>query len=646
MHHHARPKRQLQGMDAAIELAAPLLHSGDRIKAANVILDALGQPRVNEETAALTMLNTALRWCLDRDRKDLAAKLLWTPTQFTPEPRSVRLIWNAVEKHQFVLLMGASSMGKTYTPGVYLFLEWLRDPEYTLVRAIGPSENHLRDNLFTHLVMLHQNASIPLPGVVQDLFIGLNPKNRKGGLAGTVIPQGKANKGAGRLQGGKRSPRKKAHPVFGKMSRLFILLDEIENIAQGIFVDLNNLTSNIDSDVDGGFKVIGSFNPKEPSAPPARLSCPKSEGGWKDFDVDTDEEWESAAGFHVVRLDAERCENVVSGKTIYPGLQTKAGLLKLEALSGGKTSAGYYTFGRGAYPPQGTDETLFYTALLDARLATPLWVGQTWPVGGSDLALEGGAHAQFCDGTFGMATGVRLPNGHIEAFRDASGAPRARPALYAREINPMPKSDTMPMARSVMNKSLSHRIDPSWLAVDRTGVGSGVHDLLKGMWGPVIGVNYSEGSSDTKILEEDSAPASEMYGRIDSELWIAARRLTEHGFIWFNPAMGARAVLWQQLCGRKYNPSKRDRVESKGEYKSRGNPSPDEADAFTLMVHAMRMTSGSSFSVQRWQQLSADTLRQSGMYDFEGDVSPAIVDPTNRIDSLEFEKDSYERGNW
>jgi len=37
-------------------------------------------------------------------------------------------------------------------------------------------------------------------------------------------------------------------------------------------------------------------------------------------------------------------------------------------------------------------------------------------------------------------------------------------------------------------------------------------------------------------------------------------------------------------------------VESKSDYKSRGFPSPDEADALTLMVHAVRRASGVVFS--------------------------------------------------
>jgi hypothetical protein len=612
-----------------VELVAGPLHAGDRIEAANAFLSATGARLVRTEQDALITLNVVLRWCLDNDRKELSAKLLWTPSQFTADPRSVRMIWDAVDKHRFVMLMGASSMGKTYTPGVQFYLEWLRDPQFTQVRAVGPSEEHLQTNLFTHLVMLHEGASIPLPGVVQDLFIGLNPRSRKGAILGTVIPQGR--KAAGRLQGSKRSPRPHPHPIFGKMSRLFILVDEIENVPQGLTSDMQNLIANIVDKDDRGFKLVACFNPKDITKSPYVLCEPKL--GWRAFDIEKDEEWDSRRGYHVVRLDAEKSENVVADQVLFPGLQTKAGITELSRQSGGTESAGYYTFGRGAYPKLGSDETLFRQGMLDERLAFPLWVKKPDSAGGADLALQGGDAIQFSHGTYGTASGVRYSDGRVVPFRNSLGEVVERPVVWLDQILSLPKGDTIPVATSVRDTALAKRIAPGLLALDRTGVGSGVHDVIGTIWSSsVVGVNNSESPTERKIIEEDKETPKERFPRKDSELVFALRELVEHGFFWFNPDLTTKAVLWQQLTSRKYYPGNRNRIETKPDYKARGNPSPDEFDSVTLMLHAVRQNAGLIFSIEKHSTVGRSS-ELSGRQD-DRDIGP-VIDVTNQFEDLD-----------
>lgn len=583
-----------------VDVICPALHAGDRIAAANAFLKETGGKPVTQERDALETLNMVLRWCLDRNRKDLAAQLLWTPSQFTPAPRSVKMIWDNVEDTNFVLLMGASSMGKTYTVGVNFFLEWLRDPFYTLIRCIGPSEDHLQSNLFTHLVMLHESSSIPLPGKVQDLFIGVNPRSKKGGILGTVIPQGK--KSAGRLQGSKRAPRPIAHKTFGIMSRMFILVDELEKVPHGLYADLQNVVSNLIDENDRGFKVVGCYNPQDTTLPPYVLAEPQ--GGWPAFDLEKDEVWDSKAGYRVVRLDAEKSENVLQDKVIYPGLQTHTGLEELAKQSGGKNSPGYTTFARGAYPRQGNSYTLITEHALDTRVGTPIFIDVPTIPSGVDVALEGGDHMRHAYGSFGVASGVRLPNGTIMPFVDSNSTRTPRPVILIRNVVPLPKGETVTSAKNVKESLVSVRADPAWSLLDRTGVGTGVHDVLKVMWAPSLGgLNFSDSATDTKILLEDEVTCAKRFGtgRVVSELWFAVQVLLEHGYIWFDPSFTGvqKNALWRQLTTRQYAPNKNNRVETKKEYKERGNPSPDEADAVTLLVHAVRMNAGPVFSITR-----------------------------------------------
>lgn len=611
------------------------LHGGDRIAAARVFVDAFRLPKVKDDRTALEQLNVLLRWCLDRGRLDYAAELLWTPAQFTTEPESVGRIWRAIEQHHFVLLMGASSMGKSYTPGVKFFLEWLRDPYYTVVRAIGPSEDHLQANLFSHLIELHNTASIPLPGKCQDLFIGLNPKNKRGGILGTVLPQGK--KSSGRLQGGKRVPRPSPHPTLGEMSRLFVLVDELENVPQGFYQDMENVVSNLQDEADTGFKVVGSFNPKDATKPPYRLSEPMA--GWKSFDIDKDYEWRSRAGYHVVRLDAERSENVISGEVRFRGIQTRAGLERLAETSFGKQSPGYYTFGRGAYPILGGTRSMMTESTLSMRWGEPIWLRGFKKVGGADLALEGGDAVRFAHGRFGLASAVRLPDGKLFRFENSKFEVEPRTVVVLDGIRNLPKGDTTVNAREIRAICSELGIEPECLMVDRTGVGAGTHDVLRSFWSPLVrGVNYSEGATDTKVFDGDTQTAKEEYLRVVSELWFAFRRLAEHGCLWFAPSFmnsSAKPLLWEQLTGRLYDPNRSNRVETKAEYKSRGNTSPDEADAATVFVHCVRAVMGNPFTIGRPLGGSKD-LEASAATDI---VSMGYTDLTNKIDHLESDRD-------
>lgn len=182
-------------------------------------------PPVEKKEDATMLLSTLLHWCLENNGYEEAAQLLWSPTLFDSRPESSRRVWKAFEESNLFLLMGAGSMSKSYSVGVRLFLEWIRDPEYTHIKVAGPSEAHLKENLFNHLIKLHRQSTIPLPGKCQELFIGMDSKSRKGAIAGLVIPLGTA--GSGRAQGLKRDNRKKPHPVFGPTTRLFIFLDGI-----------------------------------------------------------------------------------------------------------------------------------------------------------------------------------------------------------------------------------------------------------------------------------------------------------------------------------------------------------------------------------------------------------------------------------
>jgi hypothetical protein len=577
-----------------------LLHAHKHGEAGQILADLSGEKltaaQAEDPKVHLPYLQFYLHNLLETGGFVQAAQLLWSPTQFNPTPLSTRQVWALFTEADTGLIMGAAKMSKSFSMGVRLFLEWVRDPEWTTIRVVGPSENHLEENLFSHLVSLHQHASLPMPGEVGDLFIGLSRRDQMSSIRGVIIPKGNVKK-AGRLQGGHRRPRTTPHPVFGPLSRMFIFLDEVENIPMGIWQDIDNVLSEIEKGGQG-FKIFGAYNPSNASDEVAKRAEPPF--GWGDFDEEVHFRWKSIRKWDVLRLDGERCENVLQDKIIYPGLQTKEGLERIATNAGGRNAPGYRTMGRGCYPSTGIEAAIIPPGMLLKMRGEYIWYQEPQPISATDLALEGVDGAIHTIGSWGLASGIKFPpsldfpKGQQVMFKDPKGQIMPRWGLQANQQFALPKGDTVAMSRSVQDVNRKSGTRPEFYSCDRTGHGAGVADLIRNEWSSAIhDVNYSEGASDTKIMQEDSKPCNKTYERIFTELWFALRLWGEFGYFLIHPSVDM-SKLNQQLTQRRFR-TKSGGIkcaESKKDYKARGFESPGEADSLTLLVHAARKGSG------------------------------------------------------
>jgi hypothetical protein len=603
-----------------IDRVAALLHADKALAAGKFLAGESGVPPPKSIEDARKECWTLVGWCLGNGHYADAATLLWPRSIFTPEPECTRLVWGNIGANVSTMLQGASSVSKTFSAGVYFLLDWLADPEFTTVRVVGPTQSHLSDNLFSHLVDMHTRASLPMPGEVGDLWIGANRRNRRAGIVGVIIPMGRS--ASGRLQGVKRFPRTTPHPKWCPMSRLRVLMDEVEHIPVGVWSDVENLAANVDD--YQGLKIAVAYNPKNPAgACGVRAEPPE---GWGNLAEDK-LTWVSKRGWSVVRLDAERSENVIQGRVIYPGLQTKEGLEKLALESGGRDSPGYYTFGRAMFPREGGTFSVISAGSTITFQGDFIWEGKPRRVGACDLALTGGDKSTFAYGLFGMATGF-TSYGRRTDFRASTGKLVARTVLWIEGLVALPRGDSVAMAASVRRTCIELGIHPGWLMLDRTGHGQGVFDILINSWSPEVrGVNYSETATRAKILFEDSDTCDIRYDRVVSELVFATKAWMEHDLLKHSGVI-PHDPLYAQLTGRRYDPKLRAKVESKQDYKHRLSlGSPDEADAVTLLVHCVRI---------------AGSCVPAGLVDNVGDESadderPMAFnsDATNLVDSMD-----------
>lgn len=619
-----------------------LIHSGDKRGAAQQVAECCKiKVKLTDDNPAKynPILTSYLHNLLENDAPEEAAQILWTPTLFTPKPQATRDVWELFRTSNQFLIMGAGSMSKSYGAGVRLFLEYIRDPEYTSVLLLGPSENHLEANLFSHIVRLHGNASLPMPGDIGELFIGRSRRNQTGAIRGVVIPTGKVKK-AGRIQGTKRVPRPVPHPVFGDLSRLFIFLDEIENVPTGVWGDIDNILSQVEeSGKVGNFKIGGAYNPRNQRDEVGQRAEPPF--GWETFDAEKHFRWKSLRGWDVLRLDGEKSENVIEGRIVYPGLQTRAGLEAIALNAGGKQSGGYYTMGRGAYPPQGIELAVIPPGMLHAMKGEFIWLDKPIPVASCDLALEGGAGAPYTLGYWGRATGMKLPptvefpNGRIVMFKDTNSQSVTRWGLQANQQFMLPKGDTVAMSAKLIEINKKAGVKPEFFACDRTGHGAGIADLMRNDWSAAIhDINYSSGPSESKLMEEDSKTCAEEFDRICCELWFGLRAYGEFGYLLLHPSMNLEKLAVQVTQRKFVTSGKKKKVQTKKDYISTGKPSPDEGDSLTLFVYAARKGSGVILSMKGVDaRLPGEA--DDGWYDEQPLVGGTRIDQTNRTDYLD-----------
>lgn len=581
------------------------MHAQKPLDAAALVADEYRvqfKKRSHDPAQAWPILTPYLHDLLENNGRAEAANILWTPNQFTIKPASVREVWKLLDESSMFLICGAAKMGKSFSAGVYFFLEWLRDPRFTTIRVLGPSEDHLEGNLFSHLVNLHSQATIPMPGEIGELFIGLTRRNQVSAIKGVVIPRGNTKK-AGRLQGGHRVPRPHPHPVFGSLSRMFLFLDEIENIPGGVWQDVDNVLSEIEEKGAQGFKIGGAYNPTNPYDEVGKRAEPVF--GWNGVDADTHFRWKSIRGWEVLRLDGERSDNVVQNKIIFPGLQTRAGLEAIALNAGGRNAPGYQTMGRGMYPSVGVEATVIPSGMFPKWRGEYIWLDEPTPVAATDLALDGGDDAVHTLGRFGRATGIKFPPslefpaGKTVMFKNASGIVLPRWGLQADQQIVLARGETVGMKTAILNVNRKAGVRPDYYACDRTGHGAGVADLLKYEWSSIIhDLNYSESASEDKLMSEDSKTCKEQYDRMSTELWFAMRAWGEFGYLLLNPALDL-SKLAPQLTQRRFRMNGgKSKVEAKKDYMSRGFSSPNDADSLTLFVHAARKGSGLVLSMR------------------------------------------------
>jgi hypothetical protein len=133
----------------------------------------------------------------------------------------------------------------------------------TSVKILSTTLSHTKQNTFSSIQRLYDEAVIPLPGVKQTEYIGLDTRDRHGSLSMLFIQEGESGKNT--LQGMHPIPRATPHAKLGVSSRVRVFVDEAE--FSGAFVvwpGIHNILSTVQR-LDT-VKIIMACNPQRPES--------------------------------------------------------------------------------------------------------------------------------------------------------------------------------------------------------------------------------------------------------------------------------------------------------------------------------------------------------------------------------------------
>lgn len=553
-----------------------------RIEGANRLLKLMDvSGRVKSVTQAETVLKKYLDKLLENNDYLSAASLMFSRDLFDTRPTFVSEIFDKMSDPETKLLTipGASGCGKSFVGGVWMALDYMRDPKYTKVRFCSMKEQHLKDNLFGHVITMINQSAIPTELHTKNLFIGYDANVNDYCISGLSFPQDET-KASGRLRGIKAGNRAVRHPIWGNSGRLRLLIDEGQNVSESAYMDLPSIISQMgENDMT---KIVIAGNPDEQSVPRSfgRISEPID--GWDSIDIETDHTWTSKEGWEVLRLDGDRCENIANDKVIYPGMMSPTGYKAIQAQGLNK----WMTFCRGWFPVNTGFDTVIRPEDCSKNVAECIFPHGYVDLATVDLAIRSD-RVVLTHGRWGACHSIKKAGEKIDQFVKPRHMLQVMQQYSIEGIH-----DSMDLAKEIMKICKQIGVSPEWLAVDSTVGGEGVYSYLRNYFGDLLGLEWGVSPTGIRSLAESEKLPNELYNRISDEMWFVMADWLRAGAMRFHPSMSNQG-LFRELTTRKSGQntsSGRMRVEGKSEYKARNRgESPDYADSCIQLPQLVRM---------------------------------------------------------
>ena len=499
-----------------------------------------------------------------------AANLIW------PD-----LIWNpwlerqieSMCENQWVSWTGCAASGKTFASALYALVWWLADPMHSSVILTSTTAKMIRKRAWANIQTLWRTSNGQFPGNMVDSKTTLQASkgDDKNAVFAVAVLDGSTSKAVANIQG--------IHS-----ERMLAIVDEATDTPEAAFEATANLSKGCKE-----FQFLAIGNPHSTLDEHGRFSEPKD--GWESVGIET-QEWETLRGV-CVRFDGLQSPNILAGKTKWEFLITQEQVdasIKYE----GEDSPRYWKYSRGFWPREGVVSTVLSETMCQKYRVTGqhAFVTESKMLAGLDPAFGGDRcilrFAKYGDLQSGLM-GIEF----TEILDIKLSAGSTEPIHFQ-------------IARQVKEACLARGVEPNHLAIDATGEGGGLCDILAREWSPhICRVEFGGKASNKAVSDEDSRPSHEAYANRVTELWFSVRE-----WVIREQVKGFDHGTIVEFCQRMFDDKKRKIVvERKADMKGRTGQSPDLADAAVLVIEMGRTLGAGHLrkktqSDKEWETLS------------------------------------------
>lgn len=482
-------------------------------------------------------------------------------------------------ENQWVSWTGCAASGKTFASALYALVWWLADPSNSTVLLASTTARMIRKRTWANIQTLWRDSN-GLPGNMVDSKTTLQSVrgSDKAAIFAVAVLDGSTSKAVANIQG--------VHS-----DRVLSIVDEATDTPPAAFEACSNLSKGCSE-----FQFLAIGNPHSMLDEHGRFSEPK--GGWSTVGVET-EEWETLRGV-CLKFDGLKSPNILAGKTKYNYLITQEQVRQSIEFEG-ESSPRFWKYCRGHWAPTGVIKTVLDETLCAKYnvTASHVFVSSSITVAGLDPAFGGDRcilrFAKYGDLESGLM-GVEF--GDIISIQ-----------LDSESDEPI----HFQIARQVKSACIERDCAPENLAIDATGEGGGLCDILHQEWSSRINrIEFGGKASDKPVSSEDSRQSHEAYANRVTELWFSCREWTIR-----NQLRGLDRDTMVEFCGRLFDDEKRKIVvERKVAMRARTGQSPDLADAAVLVVEMARILGTGRLSQEakgdkEWESLS---LKHDAIY--------------------------------
>lgn len=478
-----------------------------------------------------------------------AANLMWPSLQWNP--------WleeqiDSLCKYDYVGWAGCGASGKTFSATLFSVVWWCANPTVSTVLLTSTTAKMIRKRMWANVQELTRKV-VGFPGNMVDSKMSHQAVkgDDRHSISAIAVADGNTSKAVANIQG--------IHA-----ERVMVIIDEATDTPEAAFEACTNLSKGCRE-----FKMLVIGNPSSKFDPHGRFCTPAA--GWRSVGI-ADLSWETERGV-CVRFDGLESPNMSYAKPKYKYLITRE---QVEAAVRHETESSptFWKFTRGFWAPEGTVKTVLSESMIDTYEPgrTFTFIDSTTLVASLDPGF-GGDRCILRFAKVGLAAEQRMVIQFTETVHISPNASLTEPIHYQ-------------IANRVKEECIRRGVPAELFALDSSGEGGGLADIMTREWGPVVRVEFGGSPSENPVSDEDSRSCKDVYDRKVSELWFSFRK-----WVMEERIGGVDLQTLQEFCSRVFDDTKRKiSVEPKKEMKLRTGKSPDLADAAVVLLDLVRKT--------------------------------------------------------